>query len=299
MSVRIPRILSAVYGSVWAVRPETLQAVLEAVNAHAYTRAPRSLVASAASDLATERDASVLSGSLNSQLSTLNSAPAKRYFVTPQGTAVVPVDGMIGQHLSNFETECGGFDIATLVEDLDEIEANAGIQDVLLVLRSPGGVVTGVPEAADRIASMTKRVVAFTDSMAASAAYWLASQADEIWLTPSAEVGSIGVYTALVDESAAWAREGYRRELIKAGRHKATGISGLPISDDDRALLQEAVNETYNTFTTAVRAGRGDLPDDVMQGQMFSANRALDAGLADGIVASYRSALATMDEQRS
>ncbi len=293
MSVRIPRILSAVYGSVWAVRPETLQAVIETVNAHAYSRAPRSLHTAAASDLATERDASVIAAAPGS------GGQPKRYFVTPQGTAVVPVDGIIGQHLSAMETECGGFDIATLVEDLDEIEANTGIQDVLLVLRSPGGVVTGVPEAADRLASMTKRVVAFTDSMAASAAYWLASQADEIWMTPSAEVGSIGVYTALVDESAAWAREGYRRELIKAGKHKGMGMSGLPLDDEDRALLQEAVDETYAAFTTAVRAGRGDLTDAVMQGQMFSADRALDAGLADGIVASYREALATMDEQRN
>ena len=285
MTVRIPRILSAVYGSIWAVRPETLQAIIETVNAHAYSPAPRAVQAAGA-DIATECAASAAAPGSGGQ--------STRYLVTPQGTAVVTVDGIIGHHLSAMETECGGFDIATLVEDLNEIEANGGIQDVLLVLRSPGGVVTGVPEAADRIASMTKRVVAFTDSMAASAAYWLASQADEIWMTPSAEVGSIGVYTALVDESAAWAREGYRRELIKAGRHKAAGMSGLPLADEDRALLQESVNEIYASFTAAVRAGRGDLPGEVLQGQMFSAIRALDAGLADGIIGASSEALATM-----
>lgn len=167
----------------------------------------------------------------------------------------------------------------------------------MLAINSPGGVVTGVPEAAAAIAQLAtiKPVVAVTDSQSASAAYWIASQATENWLTPSAEIGSIGVYSALVDESAAWAKDGYKLELMKAGAHKAAGIPGLPLSAEDRALMQASVDSIYAEFTAAVAARRPRMNQSRMQGQMFRGAAAVEAGLADLVVPSLAAALADFE----
>jgi protease-4 len=163
--------------------------------------------------------------------------------------------------------------------------------------------VTGIPELASliRTISETKPVIAFTDAQCCSAAYWLASACDSIVVTPTADVGSIGVYSALVDESAAWAQEGYKLELMKAGKHKAMGIPGLPLAPEDRALIQAEVNSIYAMFTADVVANRArngaTVAEDTMQGQTFMGGTAVAVGLADRVVGSLTDLLAalTMD----
>ncbi len=208
---------------------------------------------------------------------------------------VIYVTGIIGQHLSGMEMGCGGYDLAALNASLDEMEADPRVESVLLVMNTPGGTVTGVPEAAARVRDFSKPVSAFTDSMSASAGYWIASQADRVFITPSAEYGSIGVYSAVVDESAAWAKEGFKLELMKAGKHKAAGIAGLPLSDEDKALIQGEVDELYTEFKGAVSARRKAVSDGAMQGQMFRGQKAVDAGLADEIVGSLQELIRALE----
>jgi protease-4 len=156
----------------------------------------------------------------------------------------------------------------------------------VLLIDSPGGTCTGVPEAfaAVRRSAEIKPVFGFTDSQACSAAQWIASACDRFAITTSATVGSIGVYCALVDESAAWAKDGYRLELVKAGTHKAAGIAGNPITADDVVGFQKNVDTIYGMFVADVRAGRGAVDDTVMQGQTFMGADAVAANLADGVV---------------
>lgn len=264
-TIRIPRILAAVYGQPWAVLPGTLQAIRETVDRYAIGRA----------------EAPVVTDESDPEPTT-----AKRGNV-----GIVRMQGIIGQHLSGLETMCGGYDLAQLSEDLGAMANDASVDRVLLLVRSPGGSVGGVPEAAAMVAGFPKDIVAFTDDMAASAAYWIASQAKQVWITPSSEAGSIGVYSAVVDESAAWAKEGYKLELMKAGKHKAAGIPGLPLADEDKAILQAEVDSLYEEFKASVRVGRGDISDEVMQGQMFRGQKAVDVGLADAVVLNLEEAV--------
>lgn len=265
-TIRIPRILAAVYGQPWAVLPGTLQAIRETVDRYALTRAEAPVVTDDADPEPTTQKVGKV--------------------------GLVRMQGIIGQHLSRLETMCGGYDLAQLSDDLDKMANDSSVERVLLVVRSPGGSVGGVPEAAAMVKNYPKELVAYTDDMAASAAYWIASQASEVWISPSSEVGSIGVYSAIVDESAAWAREGYKLELMKAGKHKAAGIPGLPLSDEDKAIIQAEVDELYDEFKDAVQQGRRmDISEDVMQGQMFRGQKAVDVGLADGVVPNLQAAI--------
>ena len=117
----------------------------------------------------------------------------------------------------------------------------------------------------------------------ASAAYWLASGADIILASQSAQVGSIGVYMAWMDDSRAMEMKGYRAELIKRGKFKGMGVSGTSLSDDARALLQNSVDQVYGWFTGHVKLFREDISQEAMEGQTFFAADAKEQDLIDAI----------------
>jgi protease-4 len=223
--------------------------------------------------------------------------------VMAEGILVVPVHGVCARYLSAMETDCGGLDLNDTEATLREAQADPRVQGIVLHFNSPGGTVTGIPELASliRTISETKPVIAFTDAQCCSAAYWLASACDSLVVTPTADVGSIGVYSALVDESAAWAQEGYKLELMKAGKHKAMGIPGLPLAPEDRALIQAEVDSIYAMFTADVVANRArngaQVAEETMQGQTFMGGSAVAVGLADRVVGSLTDLLSalTMD----
>lgn len=153
---------------------------------------------------------------------------------------------------------------------------------VAIWFRSPGGIITGIPETAALLskAAETRRVVAFTDELCASAAYWLASQCQEIHATPTADLGSIGVYLAFYDFCKYLENEGIKLELFKAGRLKATGLPGNPLDEEARANLQQGVDEAFAMFTRDVLAHR-ELDSDTMQGQTFDGPKAKKLNLCD------------------
>lgn len=200
--------------------------------------------------------------------------------------AVIPVFGIIGKHMSMMETMCGGYDVESLGESIEEALSYKEVKSILLHINSPGGTVTGVPEMAEVIAraSTYKNIFAYTDGDMCSAAYWLGSQAHSVYASPSASVGSIGVYMAFLDETRAMENEGVKLELIKAGRLKGMGLPGNPLSEEARAHLQAQVDEIYNEFTGAVKSRRPSVNDDTMQGQAFSGRQALARGLVDRLV---------------
>jgi len=145
--------------------------------------------------------------------------------------------------------------------------------------------VTGTEEAGARVRSASKPVIASVSGMAASAAYWLASQALAVYSTESAQTGSIGVYMALLDSTAAYAREGYRVDLIKSEGSplKAAGLPGIPLSDEQRANLQAQVDYLYSRFTAAVGRARRALSADATKGGTFYGTAAKAAGLVDSV----------------
>jgi protease-4 len=163
---------------------------------------------------------------------------------------------------------------------------------VVLSINSPGGSVTGIPESAARVAALTKtkEVHAFVDAMACSAAYYIASQADHIAAAPSAILGSIGVYMAVLDATRNLEMEGYKVDLITAGKYKAMGSPFKPLSSEERAMLQSSCDALHADFRAAVKSGRRaatdagghqTVADSAMEGQWFDGKQALENRLVD------------------
>lgn len=210
-------------------------------------------------------------------------------------TALVHIDGAIDKHLSELDRLCiDATDLADVDAALAIAARTPAVKNILLSINSPGGSVTGVPETAARIAAIAekKNVFAYTEGQMCSAAYWLAASADQILGTSSSQVGSIGVYLALVDETRALEAMGIKVETIKDGTLKAAGASWKPLAEHERAHFQEQVAQIGRTFRAAVTAKRPGVKMEVMQGQSFFGAEAKKAGLVDAIVADLDEALA-------
>jgi len=146
-----------------------------------------------------------------------------------------------------------------LAADLEDALAKADVHAIALVFDSPGGEVSGAFELAERIyaARGHKPLVAVADGMAASAAYLAASAADEVVVSATSYVGSIGVVMRHVDFSRALANDGITVSHIFAGEHKIDGNPYQPLPDAVRNALQADIEGLYQMFVQAVAKHRG------------------------------------------
>lgn len=198
--------------------------------------------------------------------------------------AVIPIKGVLTQHGG-----CGGNTCEEIGEWVDAAAGDNGIKAIVLDVDSPGGSVFGVQETGDKIrqAREVKPVFAVANSMMASAAYWLGSQATKIVGTPGADIGSIGVIMVHADYSSFLEQEGVRFSFITSSKHKAEGNWAEPLTDDARAHMQMRVDDYHATFVDAVAKGRtvtkSLVSNEFGQGRMFGAAKAKDIGMIDKI----------------
>lgn len=182
-----------------------------------------------------------------------------------------------------------------LAADLEDALAKADVHAIALMFDSPGGEVSGAFELAERIyaARGHKPIVAVADGMAASAAYLAASAADEVVVSATSYVGSIGVVMRHVDFSRALANEGITVSHIFAGEHKIDGNPYQPLPDAVRNALQADIEGLYQMFVQAVAKHRGldeqavrDTRAGVYRGVAAVAARLADRiGTVDAVVA--------------
>ena len=181
----------------------------------------------------------------------------------------------------------GATDTEEVMTAVNEAAEREDVQAIILDIDSPGGSVNGTPELAAAVAaaSKAKTVYAFSAGQMCSAAYWVASQCDAVYATPSARVGSIGVILPVVDSSEAFAKAGLKMEVFAAGKFKSAGTPGTSLTEEQKDWLQSEVEEIAADFRTAVLARGRKIPDEAMEGQTFSGRRAMRlnmAGMVDG-----------------
>jgi signal peptide peptidase SppA len=222
------------------------------------------------------------------------------------GIAVIPIYGVITQRGNMVDDVSGPGMVSTqlVTQMLRQAVADDAVSQILLDIDSPGGSVYGVSELGDAILSARsqKPVVAIANSLAASAAYWVGSQASEFYVTAGGEVGSIGVWQAHFDYSQALAAEGVTPTLISAGKFKVEGNPYAPLSEEAQGFMQSRVDDYFLAFTKAIAKGR-NLPisqvrDGMGQGRVLGADAALAQNMVDGI-ASFDQVLSKMQKDAS
>lgn len=198
--------------------------------------------------------------------------------------AVVPIMGVIEDHASSLGTSAREID-ALFSAALADKKADAILFDV----ESPGGVVTGVPELADKIAAArgAKPMLAYNGGMMASAAFWLGAAAGEVMAGPSALTGSIGVFTWHEDWSKHLEQEGITITEIAAGDGKAETMPWHPLTEEAEAHLRAQVEQIDAWFVKSVAASRREtqtaIREQVGRARVHLTAEALTRNLVDRV----------------
>jgi len=167
---------------------------------------------------------------------------------------------------------------------------DAGAQAVVLRINSPGGSPVQAGLMSDEIirlkAKHQKKVYAVCEELCASAAYYIAAGADEIFVDKASIVGSIGVLMDGFGFTGTMDKVGVERRLITAGSHKGMLDPFSPQSETDKAYAQSLIDQIHKQFIAVVKQGRGtrlkETPD-TFSGLFWSGEGAIEQGLADRI----------------
>lgn len=256
--------------SPWAIVPEKLQEICAIYRAHARGEKADPAVIKAA----------IAKKPVNTD---------KRYEVIDRA-AVVPLTGIIAKRMNLFMDISGGVSTQIFSRALMDAAEDSDADHIVVMIDSPGGTVDGTQAAMQAVleARKKKRVIAVIDGLGASAGYWIASAAEQIYLTDDTTVtGSIGVVATHEDWSGYEEKTGIRTTEITAGRYKRIAGQYAPLSPEGRAEIQDQVDQIYTIFVNDVAANRGRDVDTVLKdmadGRIFIGKRAIEAGLADGI----------------
>lgn len=208
----------------------------------------------------------------------------------PSGNiAVLPLQGVVQQRADIFMEWFGGTSTDEFGAMYDAALADPKVKGIVVDIDSPGGTVSGVIELADKIYNSRgqKPVVGVANSLAASAAYWIGSAFDNLFVTPGGDVGSIGVYSMHLDFSKALEEDGVTPTIFQVPAYKAEFSPYAPLSDAAKQNEQLQIERVYGDFVNAVARNRGTNASTVKstfgQGRVVDAKAAVSAGMADKV----------------
>lgn len=203
--------------------------------------------------------------------------------------AVIHLDGVIQSGTSGGLLG-GGYDHDLLLEQLDHAAEDPQVHGVILRVNTPGGGVVESDEIHDKVVELQeeygKPVYASMGSMAASGGYYVSAPAEKIMANPQTLTGSLGVIMQSINVSELAEEWGIRSEVIKSGEFKDIMSSTREMTDNEREILQELVDDAYEQFVDVIENGRDFNREEVYNladGRIYTGSQALEVGLIDGL----------------
>ncbi|MBQ1826259.1 MAG: signal peptide peptidase SppA [Firmicutes bacterium] len=212
-----------------------------------------------------------------------------------EGTSVSDIDGeyVAVLHIEDEISQSSSFwyDHYYLLDTIDDLIADDNNKGIVFYMDTPGGSVYATDEmylAVKDYQEKTKRpVYTYMASMAASGGYYIAAPSDKIYINRNGVTGSIGVTMGnYIDISELLAKYGVKVNTITSGRNKAMGSEMVPMTDEQKAILQSIVDEAYEQFTSIVAEGRGmdiEKVKELADGRIYTALQAKANGLVDEV----------------
>lgn len=203
------------------------------------------------------------------------------------GVAWIKVRGVIATDNSSspFSRPQGAGAIAKKIREAGE---DKQVKAIVLDINSPGGTVASVQNIYSEILRTKekgKKVVALFRDVAASGGFYIAMAADKIVAEPGTITGSVGVIMQTSNLEGLFDKIGVKMIPITSGKYKDIGSAYRPMTDAERALLQDMVDDTYTQFFAAVQAGRPDVKESDLReytdGRVFTGQRAYNLGFVD------------------
>jgi len=264
--MRYALIAEAFYSNLWAILPEKLHAMRSFLE-----------LKIAGGEVSEERINEIVSSRRGSGVQLVGRV------------AVLPVFGAMMHRVSGMDRASGGVSCEEIGSSLESLVADRSIKSIVMLFDSPGGAVAGTPELADKVRALgqQKKIVGLADSMAASAAYWVLSQCAEVNVSPSSQVGSIGVLSAHTDTSEADKIAGVKTTYVTSAPYKVECAPESPLGEEARGEMQAKVDHYHGLFVKAVARGRSTtehrVSSDFGGGRMLTAKAAVSAGMADRV----------------
>lgn len=199
------------------------------------------------------------------------------------------------------ENGSGSYNHQYLLRSIDAMMYDEDNKGLILHINTPGGSVYASDELYLKIREyqeITERpVYSSMQSQATSGGYYISAPCDKIIANRNCQTGSIGVTMgSFVDLSGLLDRLGIKTETITSGENKAIGSTTDPMTDEQKAILQSLVDESYEQFVAVVSEGRSMSSSEVKRladGRIYSAKQALSNGLIDAI-GTYEEAVSDM-----
>lgn len=219
----------------------------------------------------------------------MEDAAARRKPSMSRSVAVLPVVGTLAKRMDMVGESSGGMSTDRIGMEFDRLLNDDAVGAIVLDIDSPGGESFGVQELSDKIYAGRGRkpITAVANPEAASAAYYIGSAADELSVTPSGWVGSIGAVIVHTDLSQLNETLGRSVTYIHSGQFKVEGNADEPLSDESLAYFQREVDAVAEQFVRDVARNRGVSPADVRraygEGRMLRARDAKAAGMVDRV----------------
>ena len=202
--------------------------------------------------------------------------------VTTPHTAVIEIRGEIANGAAA--------SAENVVSSLKTAFEDSGAQAIVLLIDSPGGSPVQAGIINDEITRLkalhNKKVYAVVEETCASAAYYIAAAADNIYVDKASLVGSIGVLMDGFGFTGLMEKLGIERRLLTAGSNKGMLDPFSPQDEAQRAYIQSMLNEIHTQFIATVKKGRGERlkeTPDTFSGLIWSGQQAVNLGLADGL----------------
>ncbi|MDR4498446.1 MAG: signal peptide peptidase SppA [Candidatus Scalindua sp.] len=219
-----------------------------------------------------------------------DTAKSKKSFYMQDNIAILNIEGVIQPKADLWSWLFGGTTLDVLTKDFKSLIANDDVQAIILDIDSPGGVVSCIQEFANLVyeSRSKKPIFAVSSTMATSAACWIASAAEKVFITGEAVMtGSIGVVVSHVDISELEKKLGIRTTEITAGKKKRIVSSYEPLTPEGREELQKQVDHVYGAFTGDIAKFRNvpveTVVSDMADGQVFLGSQGVKAGLVDAL----------------
>jgi len=212
------------------------------------------------------------------------------------GVAVVSVNGTLMKGQPKF----GGTSTILVRRALSILVQDPQVNSIVMMIDSPGGHVAGTQQLADTVRAVNKRkpVLAHIEDLGASAAYWIASQAQSISMNRAGMAGSIGTYAVVTDQSEQYKNAGVKTYVVGTGAYKGAFAPGTEITSEQLDNLRREVADLAKPFLADVKRAR-KLTDNqlasVSDGSVFVGENALKNKLVDNL----RSIEATIDAARA
>jgi len=211
------------------------------------------------------------------------------YFID-SGVAIIDMMGTMVHRGGSMQALSGMMSYKLLSNQFNSALSDQKVSAVLVIGNTPGGSVNGAFDFADDVflARGVKPVYFIAEDHLLSAGYLIASGAQEVHVTQTGDVGSIGVVMRHLDLSAQNTQDGVSSTFIFAGDRKIDGNTDMPLSNEVFSIFQDEINKIYGMFVSTVERGgmisRGDIIST--QAQTYMGVDAVSVGLAASVTTS-------------